>query len=125
MPTHDDAMNMIISADELFRELEEASSHAEYSITVINVLSPKQFDNCHIEDSINIEAHVIGDEIDDWDRTRAIVLYCAGEDPTLSRLAYTRLVEMGFTDVQILEGGLQEWVDCGYPTDGVCEDVGV
>lgn len=118
---HDEAMDLIVSADELFREIEESSGHPEYAIMIIGVLPQKAFDSCRIKDSINIEAASIADEVEDWDRTQAIVVYAADEDSTLSRLACARLIEMGFTDVRFLEGGLQEWVDCGYPTDGVCE----
>jgi len=121
MLTHDDMMEMIVSADDLYNELEEASGHPEYSITIIYVQTQRDFRRCHIKGSINILERDLANELEDWDRAQTIVVYSEGEDSALSRLAYLRLVDMGFVDVRILEGGLAEWVDCGYPTGGECD----
>ena len=47
-------------------------------------------------------------------RTRAIVAYCSCSGATSSGRVARYLVEEGYEDVSILDGGLQSWVDAGY-----------
>jgi rhodanese-related sulfurtransferase len=111
----------IISSDELFKEITETQDHQEFHTTIINVLSPEYFSDCRIKDSINIEAHLITDFVEDWDRTRFIVVYGASDDLTLSRLAYQKLIDMGFVHISILSDGMNGWLSNGYPCDGACK----
>ncbi len=48
------------------------------------------------------------------DRSRPIITAC--ESGELGALAGKLLKDMGFTNVSILEGGTQAWIDAGYPT---------
>ena len=49
------------------------------------------------------------------DRSRPIIMACySGE---LAFLSGKLLQDMGFTNVSILEGGTQAWIDAGYPTE--------
>ena len=49
------------------------------------------------------------------DRSRPIITAC--EIGPLGDLAGKLLQDMGFTNVSILEGGTQAWIDAGYPTE--------
>ena len=49
------------------------------------------------------------------DRSRPIITACAMGP--LGALAGKLLNDMGFTNVSILEGGVEAWKDTGYPTD--------
>ena len=53
-------------------------------------------------------------QIPDIPRTRAIVAYCCCSGATSSGRVARYLVEEGYEDVSILDGGLQAWVDAGY-----------
>ncbi|MFH1254221.1 MAG: rhodanese-like domain-containing protein [bacterium] len=114
-------INGIISSDELYKEITETQNHPEYHTTVINVLPPQYFADCHIKDSINIEAHLIADYVEDWDRAKFIVIYSASDDLSVSQHAYKRLIAMGFKYVRILSDGMNGWLSNGYPTDGACK----
>lgn len=47
-------------------------------------------------------------------RTRAVVAYCCCSGATSSGRVARYLVEEGYEDVSILDGGLQIWADAGY-----------
>jgi rhodanese-related sulfurtransferase len=49
------------------------------------------------------------------DHTRPILLSCA--DGRSSTLAARTLAEMGYTEVFVLDGGVQAWARAGYPTE--------
>ena len=49
------------------------------------------------------------------DRSRPIITAC--EIGPLGALAGKLLKDMGFSNVSILEGGTQAWIDAGYPTE--------
>jgi len=49
------------------------------------------------------------------DHTRPILLSCA--DGRSSTLAARTLAEMGYTEVFVLDGGVQTWARAGYPTE--------
>ena len=114
-------LNIIVNSDELSINIAESQDHPEFQITLINILPHKYFEDCRIKDSINIDADVIADFVDDWDRARYIVVYGASDDLTMSKLVHQRLSDMGFINVRILLGGMQEWLDDGYPCEGACK----
>ena len=45
----------------------------------------------------------------------------ASDDTAICQAAYQRLVEMGFSNVRILIGGMDEWLGVGYPSQGACK----
>jgi rhodanese-related sulfurtransferase len=120
MNNRDKTLSHIVTVERLAEELDDVNLHDEFRITVVNLLSQRYFEDCHIRGSINIDAALLADTVEDWDRTRAIVLCGAAEDITLCEDARKTLSKMGFTDIRILQGGMQEWVDQGCPTEGAC-----
>lgn len=120
MSFNESELEQLINSDELFTELTKSSDHPEFHVTVINILPLSYFQDCRIKDSINIEAGTIADYVDDWDRARIIVLYGASDDIASCKEVYQRLSDMGFDNIRILIGGMDEWLDRGYPTQGAC-----
>ena len=93
MHIHDKNFNFIVTVERLAEEIGDVNLHDEYHITIINLLSQRHFEDCHISGSINIEAALLADTLEDWDRTRAIVLCGAGEDITLCEEARKTLAK--------------------------------
>lgn len=90
-------------------------------IMVINVLAKKYFDDCHIVGSVNMPLETIAQDIAKVKHDTKIVLYCANPSCAASHKAADRLEQLGYTNVHLYEGGMQEWVDLGYPYDGPAE----
>ncbi len=89
---------------------------------VINVLDKQHFDGCHIRGSINVPMSRLDDFAKKIDRTTEIVVYCANYMCPMSKMAWYKLKELGFTNVTAYEGGIREWVQLGLPTEGACKD---
>jgi rhodanese-related sulfurtransferase len=110
-----------IMAEDLLQEMEEAEAHEDLPITVINVLPPADYADCHIKDSMNIPLEKLPEVVEDWDRDRKIVVYCASQDCPKSREAYLLLERMGFSEIRAFEDGIKGWGDLSYPTEGLCQ----
>lgn len=103
----------VISADEL-----KAAMEADPELTVINVLPASIHIDCHITGSINIPLKEITESMASWNRDQEIVVYCALYECDAGEKAYILLSCMGFTNVKDYSGGIKEWYQLGYPTQG-------
>ncbi|MEX0849055.1 MAG: rhodanese-like domain-containing protein [Candidatus Dependentiae bacterium] len=104
-----------ISADDL-----KAKMAASQDLLVINVLSEKWYQDCHIAGSINVPLDKLIYEMQDWDRSTDIVVYCALDACDAGEKAYILLRCMGFEHVVDYPGGIKDWFQLGYPIQGPC-----
>lgn len=111
----------LITVEELSEQLDSAGDHEMHDLTIINVLTKQQFNDCRIKKSINIELESLENVVADWDRNRKIVVYSESYECPLSEEACDKLIQMGFTHVHVFEGGIKEWTEMGYPTEGACK----
>jgi len=90
--------------------------------TLVNVLSPEQFDKKHIPGSINIPlgAGDFGQKFKEKvpKKDHEVVVYCASMECESSPTAARRLEEMGYTNVVDYEGGMKNWIKKGFQTEG-------
>lgn len=103
-------MMNLISRDELREKLERGDN-----FKLLMVLGEWAYKAQHIPGSINMN------RIEDaatLDKAEEIVVYCTGGPCIASRTAYTYLVEHGFTNVRRYAGGLEDWVNAGFPIEG-------
>ena|SRR3972149_9432318 len=106
-----------ISAEKLKKDID-----ARKEITVVNVMDKESFQDCRIPSSINIPYK--GDmhkAVEGWDEDSYIVVYCASQECNASKEAFKKLSAMGFSNVYRYAGGMQEWKEKGYPTEGACK----
>lgn len=94
-----------------WREAYEATPEA----FLLDVRTPAEFDAGHIEnatlvphDRIRAQAEMLPE-----DKDRPIFVYC--RTGNRSAMASQTLVEMGYTDVTHMDGGITAWKDAGYP----------
>jgi rhodanese-related sulfurtransferase len=80
-----------------------------------NVLTDDYFSGTLIPGSRRVPVDQVGREIarSGLPRDTAIVVYCSGPACPQSRAAAEKLVALGFTQVQLFEGGLEAWRDAG------------
>lgn len=102
-----------ITADQLKKEM---STH--HNLLVINVLPEHYHNDCHIKGSINAPLPELVERADSWDRSQKIVVYCALEECDAGEKASMLLKCMGFDDVTDYKGGIKEWYQLNYPTQG-------
>ena len=86
---------------------------------LINVLAPEQFNKAHIPGSYNIpvaDEHFIQNVKQRIaDKDAKVIVYCANFNCNASPNAAKQLDDAGFNDVVDFAGGVQDWVEAGYP----------
>lgn len=94
------------------------------NLVVINVLDQKSYDNCHIKGSVNVPVKLLPEYVKRLPIDTLIVLYCASYDCNASYFAWQSLQDAlgSLPNVYVYEGGIAEWHQKGYPTEGSCAD---
>ena len=86
----------------------------------IDAREPEDFKYAHIKNSINIPFDHFDNYkhlLDNINKEKIIVTYCAGTDCDLSKLLGNLLFEMGYKKVFIFFGGWNEWLEADYPIE--------
>jgi len=106
-----------LSVDEL--------SHTNKKATLIDVRDANEYNVSHIPGSSNIPLSQLNiDAVDQIPKETPIVVYCSVG--YRSEKAGLKLIEMGYSDVTNLYGGIFEWVNQGNPVindEGVTQSV--
>ena len=89
---------------------------------VVDARSPELFDMGHIAGAISLPMVEVDAELPGFleqvAKDRAIIIYCSGFGcPDSFDLAVV-LLESGYLDVRVFEGGYPEWRDAGLPITG-------
>lgn len=80
---------------------------------VVDVRAKNEYDAGHISDALSIPAGEIAARAKRWPKSKQIAVY-SGDGELAERVAF-ELELLGFTDVFVLEGGYQAWLDAGLP----------
>lgn len=83
----------------------------ENNAVIIDVRSSEEYDTGHIENSINIPVDSISTI--EYDKDTVIIVYCA--TGMRSSNAAKTLIDLGYTNVYNLDGGLINW---GFTLEG-------
>lgn len=74
---------------------------------IVDVRTPQEYQSGHIPDAINAPVDTIQEAAASWDKSRAIVVYCATGARSTNAAAY--LAAQGFKKVYDLEKGIAFW----------------
>jgi len=104
---------MIIGPEKAYILIQE--NKINQSFVVIDVRTPEEFEDGHIENAINIDfrSDTFQDEINELDINKTYLVYCAVG--VRSGLAVDIMEELGFQNVYDMKGGFEEWMDEGLP----------
>ena len=91
-------------------------------IIVVNVLDKELYDDCHIKGSIHIPFEDVQKEVPKLiDKDATVVFYCSNYMCSASGEAAKMMKKLGFKNAYAYEGGMAEWHQKGYPTEGSCK----
>jgi len=90
-------------------------------LIIVNVLDKELYDDCRIKGSINVAIDKIDTLESLAEKNAEIVLYCTNYMCSASGFARKRLLELGFRNVWVYEGGIAEWYNKGFSVEGPCE----
>jgi rhodanese-related sulfurtransferase len=89
---------------------------------VVDARSPELFAMGHIDGAVSLPFDEIDAALphflDHVSRDRVIITYCSGFGCPDSFDLGVRLIESGYLDVRVFEGGYPEWRDAGLPIAG-------
>ena len=84
-------------------------------VLLVFPLSPIEFDNLHIKDSVNIQVEDLETKLPK-DKSQKLVFYCLGVKCVASWRAAEKAVDLGYSNVYAFREGLPAWTAAGYPT---------
>jgi rhodanese-related sulfurtransferase len=100
-------------------------------LILINVNDEASFNEARIKGSINIpfekieeNSQFLPNETKTWDKNSLLVVYCIDYACSASHTVAKKLKNMGFNNIRIYNGGIQEWYQLGqkdkgtYPYEG-------
>lgn len=100
-----------ITRDEL-----KAVLDAGAPVQVVMALTRWAFDRLHISGSQALESWM--ETIGRYDQDQEVVVYCTNPNCPASLRAYYFLQMLGFERVRRFAGGIEEWMEAGYPVEG-------
>ena len=85
-------------------------------LIIIDVRTPDEFNGGHLANAININYYSpeFKSNIDKLDRNKEYLIYC--RTGVRGTGATQIMIDLGFTRVYNLAGGIVQWIDAGYPT---------
>jgi rhodanese-related sulfurtransferase len=90
----------------------------ESGVTVVDVRSLAAFEQAQIPGARHIPLEELSERAGELDGNRTIVLYDLALSEGEALQAAMVLYALGFTDVAVLEGGIQRWYAQGYSIEG-------
>jgi membrane protein DedA with SNARE-associated domain/rhodanese-related sulfurtransferase len=103
-----------ISVDELRRLKDRGESPV-----VVDVRSPvvRNLDRRFIPGALAMDIAEVDRQLDRLPADRDIVFYCTCPNEASAAQVAKRLIELGYTRVRPLQGGLDAWIDAGYEVE--------
>jgi len=102
----------------LDRALNGEPLREEAAVTVIDVRTLAAYEQARIPGALHIPLEELAGRLGELDGNDTIVIYSLSLDEALSLDAAMVLYELGFSDVVVLEGGIQRWYAEGYAIEG-------
>jgi len=89
-------------------------------IRLVEVSRPEEYNSQHLPGAINIPLTELRQrapqELSKYDQ---IVVYAGGKDAGAGLSAVSALQEMGFVNIYYFAAGKQDWLEAGFPVEGV------
>ncbi len=83
-------------------------------VTLIDVRAADEFGAGHLRASVNVPLDELAQRANDFDKSRPVLLVCAGG--VRAQRGAAQLRRAGFSEVYVLEGGFTAWQSQGLPS---------
>ena len=107
-------MTQAITRDEIKLRLDD-----EVSFVLVEALPEKYFVDAHLPGAIRINHDEVAAKAPSLlpDRHASVIVYCASVACENSAIAAKALEDMGYANVLVYEGGKEDWLAGGLPTE--------
>jgi rhodanese-related sulfurtransferase len=105
----------LVSRESLCEKMERGDE-----FVLVDALPPMSYAMSHLPGAVNIPP----ESTDRWasvripEKSKEVIVYCAGPDCESSVEVARRLVELGYRCVGHFAGGKSEWTEAGLPLEG-------
>jgi rhodanese-related sulfurtransferase len=105
----------LVSRESLWEKIERGDE-----FVLVDALPPMSYAMSHLPGAINITP----EGADRWasvripEKSKEVIVYCAGPDCESSVEVASRLLELGYSNVGHFAGGKDEWTEAGLPLEG-------
>jgi len=114
---------LVIPACDWFKT-QEGISQEKPSVRVLDLNTAEVYNDAHIPAAMHVELGDIDDVSKHWDKKTPLIVYCSDYACRTSHMAAKKLIALGFMDVLVYEGGINEWYRLSkenkemYPLEG-------
>jgi rhodanese-related sulfurtransferase len=102
--------------------LDDVQLAAEFDVLIVDARTSDIYERSHILGAVNLPMmdveELLPDFMERFPKDRSIIAYCSGFGCPDSFDLGMRLLEEGYQDVRVFEGGYPEWSDAGLPVTG-------
>jgi rhodanese-related sulfurtransferase len=103
----------IVSVDQVATRVEAHDAH----LAVYDANHRETFDEHHVPGATWVHYDSVTADVLPADHATSLVFYCANEQCSASHVAAEAAVDLGYTDVSVMGGGIQGWIDAGKPVE--------
>lgn len=102
--------------------LDDVQQAADFDVLIVDARSPELYERSHILGAVSLPMveleSMLPGFLETVSKERSIITYCNGFGCPDSFDLGVRLLEEGYQDVRVFEGGYPEWHDAGLPVTG-------
>lgn len=102
----------------------DVASQEQELIRILDVNTAEVYHDAHIPGSVHVELDDIEKVSEHWNKKTPLILYCSDYTCRTSHIAAKKLKTLGFEDVSVYPGGINEWFQLSkenselYPLEG-------
>ena len=104
-----------ITREHLQRKLEHGGN-----VILVEALPESDYHDGHLPGAINLPNYHVQELASQLlpDKQAEIVVYCAGPTSSAAEIVAAELAESGYSNVRVYQGGKEDWINAGLPTEG-------
>jgi rhodanese-related sulfurtransferase len=108
-----DIMFTNTSADEAYTLIQNNKSNPDF--VILDVRTPSEYASGHIENAVNLDYYAddFEEELNALDKDKAYLIYCRSGNRSAAVMKIMN--NLGFTRVYNMQGGINAWINNGYP----------
>ena len=118
---------LVMPACDWFKKKTESASVAagtEHKFHLLDADSAEVYNDAHIPGAVNVSFENVDEMSKSWNKETPVVVYCSSYACPESHRVAKKLKDLGFKDVGVYSGGINEWYRLGkenkaaYPLEG-------
>ena len=99
---------LMIPACDWFKKTDSVGTQ-ESTLRIIDVNTDEVFNDAHIDGAVHVGVNDLEQAAQKWNKNDTLVVYCSDYNCMASHNAAKTLSNLGFTDVAVYSGGINEW----------------